>query len=147
MIVKDINAFVWANLQLDTDFSSLYDRYRAKYGDSFIPFFPVTDSLAGDASWGSECYVIYDPIYAPSTRQSQYREQIVYQLVGPLPQLFDFRDRILDQFKMFEQVSFSTGDHRITGVEAWQSGGTRVKDQLRQLYYIPLIVEVHFIKC
>lgn len=147
MIAPTVNNFVWNNLRLDTVFDEKYNVYRGVYGANFIPFFPVADNLAGDASWGSECYVLYDPITPSPNRNSQRREQILYTLVGPLPELFEFKEAVMDQFDYMVATRFTGDGYRITDVQSWQSGGTVVRDKVRQLYSLTIVVEVNYIKC
>jgi hypothetical protein len=149
MIALTVNNYVWNNLRLDTVFDAKYDKYRATYGANFIPFFPVADNLAGDASWGSECYVLYDPMTVPPRRSvyAERRETILYTLVGPLPELFEFKEAIIDQFDSWSSTSFANDGYRVNDINAWQTDQTRVRDKLRQLYSLTLMVEVNYIKC
>lgn len=149
MIALSINKYIWSQLQLDTAFNAQYNKYRTLYGSNFIPFFPVYDNHAGDISWGSECYVLYDPLSTRPTRDVflERREQIMYTLVGPIPELFKFKDSIVNLFDHWLENPITTDDHRITNVNVWQSDGVRGRDKLRQTYSTTLIAEAFYIPC
>jgi hypothetical protein len=147
MIALTINNYVWNNLRLDTALDALYDKYRTLYGSNFKPFFPVADNLAGESSWGSECYVLYDPIVMPSSGDLQQQEQVMYTLVGPIPELFDFKSAIVDQFDHLTATRIVNDGYRITDISVWQSGGTVVRDKLRDLYSLIIVLQINYIKC
>lgn len=149
MIALPINNYVWQNLRLDTALDAKYDQYRTKYGNGFIPFFPVFDNHAGDISWGSECYVLYDNLKLRPNRDvfKEQREQILYTVVGPIPELFEFKDAILNQFDNWEGTTLLVDGYRVTDVNAWQSTGTSGRDKLRQTYSTTIVLEVNYIPC
>lgn len=149
MISTTVNGYVWSKLRQDPAFDALYDKYRTTYGPDFIPFFPVFDNLAGDVSWGNECYVLYDPIVTTPNRPiyAERREQIMYTLIGPVPQLLDFKQSIIDLFDAWEATAFSADGYRVNDINVWQPSGMQGRDKVRQTYAIGLMVEVNYIKC
>lgn len=54
--VLSVNRFLW------NDMTALDDSLLSQYG-TIIPFFPLADSRAGDAGWGSKPYVVYDTLF------------------------------------------------------------------------------------
>lgn len=149
MIALLANNYIWNQLKLDTTLNAKYDKYRVKYGPDFIPFFPVYDDHAGDISWGSECYVLYDPISTRPSRNvfAEQREQIMYTVVGPIPDLFEFKDKMIGLFSYWLDNPFAMDGYRVNDVNIWQSDGTRGRDKLRQTYSTTLTAEVHYISC
>lgn len=54
--VLHVNKYLWdAMTTTDTNLA-------AQYGN-IIPFFPLADSRAGDAGWGTKPYVVYDSLF------------------------------------------------------------------------------------
>lgn len=149
MIASLTNNYIWSQLRLDPILDAKYQKYRDKYGPNFVPFFPVYDDNAGDISWGSECYVLYDPMVTRPNRNvfAERREQIMYTVVGPIPELFDFKDRIINLFDLWDTTPFETNGYKIHDVNVWQSEGTRGRDKVRQTYSTTLIAEIYYIPC
>lgn len=149
MIAPTINKYVWDILKSDPTLSAKYDKYRATYGANFIPFFPVYDNNAGDSSWGSECYVLYDSLRPRSNRPivTEKREQILYTIVGTIPEIFEFRDTILNVLDFWADLKFTKDGFRVNAVESWQNDRTRGRDSIRQTYSLVLTVEVNYFEC
>lgn len=149
MIALAINNYIWGNLSKDTQFNSQYDKYRLTLGPNFIPFFPVADNLAGDISWGSEPYILYDSIHVRPSRSvyGERQEQVMYTLVGQIPELFDFKEKIVSMFDHWEATQFSLSGYRINDIDIWQPDKTRGRDKLRQTYSLPLLLDVFYIPC
>jgi hypothetical protein len=149
MIVSAVNDFVWSELQKDTALNAQYDKYRTKYGPNFKPFFPVADNHAGDASWGSECYVLWDSMITRPNRSVflERHAQILYTIVGPLPALFEFTDAIANSFDFWQSTTFKGAGYRVNDIDAWQPDRIRGRDSLRQTYSSSLILEVHYLTC
>jgi len=54
--VLHVNKYLWDAMNgIDTTLA-------AQYGD-IVPFFPLADSRAGDAGWGTKPYVVYDSLF------------------------------------------------------------------------------------
>lgn len=149
MIALSVNQYVWGELKKDATLNAKYAKYRTKYGNNFIPFFPVADNNAGDISWGSEPYVLYDSMTMPPTRNiyMSQREQIVYTIVGTIPELFTFKNKVTALFNHWENTSMTLDGYRIIDIDAWSSDRTRVRDKVRQTYSLTLMLEVHYIPC
>jgi hypothetical protein len=149
MVVSSLNDYVWAELCKDAAFSAKYNKYRTKYGQNFKPFFPVHDNFTGDVSWDTECYVLYDEMDGRPLRQV-YREnhdQVIYTLVGPIPDLLDFKKRITRLFSHWDTTKFTTDEFRINDVDVWQADRTRGRDTLRQTYSLTLMLDVNYHIC
>lgn len=86
-----INNYIWDNMQLmDPDFT-------AGYG-SIVPFFPLYDNQSGNQKWADKTYVVYD-IMSPARRPGLYavkRAQLLYSIRGTVPDIFTFRELIVD---------------------------------------------------
>ena len=149
MIALSVNKYVWGELKKDAALNAKYAKYRTKYGANFIPFFPVSDNLAGDISWGTEPYVIYDSLSLPPTRNvyKGKREQVIYTVVGTVPELFDFKNRIVNLFDHWENTELVVDGYRIYDMDAWNTDRTRVRDKVRQTYSLTLMLEIHYIPC
>ena len=149
MIASLVNDYVWTELTKDAALSEKYNAYRTQYGNSFKPFFPVFDDHAGDISWGSECYVLWDSMVSRPTRNvySERHEQVLYTIVGPIPDVFEFKDRIVNLFDYWDSTAFSTSGYKVNDIDVWQPDRTRGRDKLRQTYSISLILDVHYIPC
>lgn len=149
MIASSVNNFVWGELQKDATLNAKYNKYRTQYGNSFKPFFPVYDDHAGDISWDSECYVLYDSMTTRPTRNiyAERHEQVLYTVVGPIPELFEFKDAIVNVFDYWDNTTFSADGYRINDINVWQPDRTRGRDKLRQTYSTSLILDVHYIPC
>jgi hypothetical protein len=51
-----VNKYLWAKMcEIDTTMPTTYK--------NIVPFFPLADSRAGDAGWGSKPYVVYDMMF------------------------------------------------------------------------------------
>lgn len=149
MIASLVNNHIWSELRKDTSFSSLYDGYRSKYGNNFIPFFPVEDNLAGDISWGSEPYILYDSMLLKSPREiyGEKYAQILYTVVGKIPEILFVRDNILGLFGDLKDTSLKGDGYKINTIEVWQPDRTRSRDKLRQNYAITIMLDVYYIEC
>ena len=151
MIALSVNKYIWNELKKDAQLNASYDKYRATFGANFIPFFPVYDNHAGDISWGNECYILYDQMKSRPTRQvfKEQHTQVIYTIVGPLPDLFDFTDMIVGLFDDWENTSFvdEQNQYRINDIKVWQPDRTRGRDKVRQTYSTTLIFDVHYISC
>jgi hypothetical protein len=149
MIALAVNDFVWNGLVADTTLSAKYDPYRTKYGTGFKPFFPVYDNFGGDITWGKECYVLYDSMVTRPIRNvfGEHHEQIMYTVVGPIPDLFEFRDKIVNLFDYWDSTSFVADGYRVNDIDVFQSDRTRGRDKVRQTYSLTLILDVHYIPC
>lgn len=149
MITSAVNDFVWSKLQENTTLNARYDKYRTVYGSTFKPFFPVADNNAGDISWGSECYVLWDSMTTRPSRNvyGERQEQVLYTVVGPLPELIDFVDDILFLFSFWESTQFQSSGYRITNITAWQPDRMRGRDSLRQTYSASIILDVQYLLC
>lgn len=151
MIVSALNNYIWAELIKDPVFNAKYNKYRTKYGANFKPFFPVHDNFAGDMAWDTECYVLYDSMSMRPLRQiyGENHEQVMYTLVGPIPDLFEFKKSIVDLFDYWATTKFNDvdGDYRINDVDVFQSDRTRGRDTLRQTYSMTLMFDVNYHKC
>lgn len=149
MITLAVNNFIWNEMK---QVPQIYDRYvgfREKYGDNFIPFFPIDDTQVGDISWGSAPYIIWDSMPELPTRPvyGEKREQIMYTLIGKIPEIFSIRDFIVNLFNYWESNSFSSDGYRVNDLNVYQSDRTRGRDNIRQTYSLTLIVEAYYHKC
>jgi hypothetical protein len=149
MIALTVNNYVWSKLSADPVLNAKYAKYRTQLGANFKPFFPVYDNLAGDITWGSECYVLYDTMTTRPTREiyAERHEQVMYTLVGPIPDLFEFKDAIVNLFDNWENTSFNADGYRINDINVWQPDRTRGRDKVRQTYSTTLLLDVHYIPC
>jgi hypothetical protein len=149
MIALELNKHVWSKLQEDAFFNAKYDKYRLLYGQNFIPFFPVADNYAGDISWDSEPYFLYDSISLQPNRQvfGERREQVLYTLVGKVPEILQVRDRIVRLFSFWLDSDFVSSVYRINNADVWQLSQARGRDNLRQTYSIDLTFEIHYLLC
>jgi hypothetical protein len=149
MIHNAVNNYVWSKLRQDPTLDATYDKYRATYGAEFMPFFPVFDNFAGDISWGTDMYVLYDSVTSAPNRPvyGELREQIMYTVIGPMPDLLEFKQRIIDLFDAWESTTFVSDGYRVNDINVWQPSGVQGRDKVRQTYAVPLMVEVNYIKC
>lgn len=149
MIASHVNDFVWTGLTADEAFSAKYDAYRTQYGDAFKPFFPVYDNFGGDITWGSEPYVLYDSMIIRPLRNvyGEKTEQVMYTIVGQIPELFEFRDAIAALFNNWDSTMFQVEGYRINDIDVVQTDRTRGRDKVRQTYSTTLMLTVHYIPC
>lgn len=151
MIALSINQLIWEELTKDAVFDALYDKHRTQFGQNFIPFFPVSDNYVGDIAWGIEPYFIYDSISLPPNRDvfGERREQILYTMVGKIPELFVIEKKVIHMFSFWEsdQYNVSSDEYRITSITAWQPLRTNSRDSLRQTHAIEIMVDVNYIPC
>jgi hypothetical protein len=149
MIALELNKYIWGELQKDTVFNAKYDKYRLKYGPDFIPFFPVADNYAGDIAWESEPYFLYNSISLQPNRQvfAERREQVLYTLVGKIPEILVVRDKVIHLFSFWLDSDFTSDEYRITNADVWQLSQASGRDSLRQTYSIDMTFEVHYLLC
>jgi hypothetical protein len=86
-----INNYIWDCMQV------LDPVLTAGYA-GIVPFFPLYDNQAGNAKWGTKPYAVYD-IMSPARKAGLYavkRSQMLYSIRGTVPDLFTFRDLIID---------------------------------------------------
>lgn len=149
MIALPLNNYVWSNLTTDATFSARYNKYRAQFGQNFLPFFPAVDNNAGDVSWGAEPYILYDSISVRPTRQvyGEKQEQVMYTLVAQMPELMEFKEKIIKMFDFWTETTFSTSGYRVNDINVWQPDRIRGRDKLRQTYSITLLFDIYYFEC
>jgi hypothetical protein len=149
VIAPTINQYIWQILQTDSTLDAKYDKYRKTYGDDFIPFFPVFDNFAGNISWGSEPYILYDSLVNRADRPvyGERKEQVLYTIVGKLQDIFKIRDIIANQFDAWSVEGFNLDGFRVNSIESYQTDRTRGRDSVRQTYSLVLTLIVHYIEC
>jgi hypothetical protein len=160
MIALELNKYIWGKLKEDPalnepdesmEFNNKYNKYRLKYGEDFIPFFPVADNFAGDIAWDSEPYFLYDSISLQPNRQvfGERREQVIYTLVGKIPEILEIRETMVHMFSFWdgEAIDFDIEKYRITNVDVWQLTQASGRDSLRQTYSVNITFEVNYILC
>jgi hypothetical protein len=149
VIALSVNDFVWERLSKNSSFNGLYDKYRVQYGEDFKPFFPVYDNFAGDITWGTEPYFLYDTMILRPVRNipGERHEQIIYTLVGKIPQIFEVKDSIVNMFDYWDDTTYTGDGYRVNDITVWQSDRTRGRDKVRQTYSTTLMLDVHYIPC
>jgi hypothetical protein len=148
LIALSVNKYIWNELKKDPALNVKYDKYRAKYGADFLPFFPVSDNMAGDISWGSEVHILWDMlVMTPRRIHGSRRVQMVYTVVGTVQDLMDVKTRITDMFDYWHGEALNFPGYRVVNIDAWSTDRTRIRDKVRQLYSSTLIVEVEYISC
>jgi hypothetical protein len=149
MIVLVVNNYIWQELKKDVAISQRYAQYTSQFGFSFSPFFPVDDNSAGDISWGSEPYFLYDSMVQKPTRDvyGERHEQIMYTLVGTIEDIFTIRDKVARMFDEWSSTSFTASGYKVNDIDVWQPDRIRGRDKLRQLYSTTLLLDVHYHLC
>jgi hypothetical protein len=149
MIALVVNSYVWQNLKQDSTLYQRYATYTTQFGPTFSPFFPVEDNLAGDISWGTEPYFLYDSTVQKPTRNvyGERHEQIMYTLVGKIEDIFTLRDTVVRMFDEWSETKVNASGYRINDIDVWQPDRIRGRDKLRQLYSTTLLLDVHYHIC
>ena len=146
MIELSVNKYIWDKLSSDSTFNARYDKYRTQFGANFMPFFPVVDNNAGDISWGTEPYFLYDSMSVPPREVfGEKHIQMTYTLVATLPELFTIKQNVVDLFDHWLETTFSDDvSYRINDMNIWQPDRARGRDKVRQTYSTTLLLDVYY---
>lgn len=147
-----VNKYLWAQMcSIDTSLPTTYD--------NIVPFFPLADSRAGDAGWGSKPYVVYDVLFKMRGKAFYpvKKAQIMYFVRGSAEDVIAWSNAISvildredsaakDINNHFSDLSTNTGVffHRLRVLQIDMVNDNRQDLTVRQQYTGSMVVEMEY---
>lgn len=153
-----INKYVWKQFQLAKP--AIYAQYTSGSA-SIMPFFPISDTKAGDTAWGNKPYIVFDSFIRPRTANRSFypikSAQIIYSVKGTISEIYEWRDfitnvldredmsaRDVNEFSGTLSGEVNTFFHRINATQINYTGNTTQQTGQRKDYSADLIIKYDY---
>lgn len=159
-----INKFVWEQFRLDSLKSASasylggfdYNQYKG-----IIPFFPLDDTLAGTAKWGTKPYVRFDSFLRPRSGARGFfpvkSAQLIYSIKGTGADVWKWRDFISNVLDREDEVAqeineyagqnldnYYTWFHRLNTMQMTSVNETSTAAGQQKLYSTDLLIRYDY---